>query len=86
MTQNRLETDIVIIGSGAGGAAIAGELARNGRTTMIVEAGPKRTDPAGSHVRNNTPSESQLPNIGLLLEDALVFPGLVEEAPGDITD
>jgi len=38
MTQNRLETDIVVVGSGAGGAAIAGELARNGRTTLIVEA------------------------------------------------
>ena len=45
-----------------GGAAIAGELARNGRTTLIVEAGPKRTDPPGSHVRNNTPSEKKLPN------------------------
>ena len=62
MTQNRLETDIVVVGSGAGGAAIAGELARNGRTTLIFEAGPKRTDPPGSHVRNNTPSEKKLPN------------------------
>ena len=49
MTQNRLETDIVIIGSGAGGAAIAGELARNGRTTMIVEAG---FNPANREERN----------------------------------
>ena len=62
MIKNRLETDIVVVGSGAGGAAIAGELARNGRTTLIVEAGPKRTDPPGSHVRNNTPSEKKLSN------------------------
>ena len=86
MTQKLLETDIVIIGSGAGGAAIAGELARNGKTIKIVEAGPKRTDPAGSHIRNSTPSENQLPNIGSILEDALVFPGLAKEAPGDVTD
>ena len=81
-----MKTDIVVVGSGAGGAAIAGELARNGRTTLIVEAGPKRTDPPGSHVRNNTPSEKKLPNVGSLLDDALVFPGLIEEAPGDITE
>ena len=73
MTQNRLETDIVVVGSGAGGAAIAGELALNGRTTLIVEAGPKRTDPPGSHVRKNTPSEKKLPNE--LYLTALLFYG-----------
>ena len=62
MIKNRLETDIVVVGSGAGGAALAGELARYGRTTLIFEAGPKRTAPPGSHVRNNTPSEKKLPN------------------------
>ena len=62
MIKNRLETDIVVVGSGAGGAAIAGELALNGRTTLIVEAGPKRTDPPGSHVLNNAPSEKKLSN------------------------
>ena len=46
MTENRLKTDIVVVGSGAGGAAIAGELAHNGRTTLTVEAVLKE---AGTH-------------------------------------
>ena len=62
MIQNRSETDTVVFGSRARGGAIAGELARNGRITLIVEAGPKRTDPPGSHVRKNTPSEKKLSN------------------------
>ena len=73
MTQNRLETDIIVVGSGAGGAVITDEFARNGRTTLIFEAGPKRTDPPGSHVGNNTPSEKKLPNE--LYLTALLFYG-----------
>ncbi len=40
------ETDIVdalIIGSGAGGAPLAAELARNGKTVVVLEAGPAFT-------------------------------------------
>src|SRR6185369_454446 len=37
-----LETDFVVVGSGAGGAAAAVILARAGRSVTIVEAGPWR--------------------------------------------
>jgi choline dehydrogenase-like flavoprotein len=86
MTIDRLETDVVILGSGAGGAAIAGELARNGRNSIVIEAGQQKTNPVGSHVRNSSPLESQLPNIGSLLKGSLVFPGMAKEPPGDIKD
>lgn len=39
------ETQVLVVGSGAGGAAVAGELCRQGIPTIIVEAGSKITEP-----------------------------------------
>lgn len=41
--------DVVVVGSGAGGAAVAGELARKGRRVVVIEAGAAGT---GEHGRN----------------------------------
>jgi choline dehydrogenase-like flavoprotein len=35
--------DVVVVGSGAGGGIVAGELAERGRTVLLLETGPHRT-------------------------------------------
>lgn len=67
------ETQVLVIGSGAGGAAVAGELMRRGKEVLMVEAGPRKTDPLGSHIRNRDPSEAGLPRFNESLGEALVF-------------
>jgi C-glycoside oxidase len=69
-----VETQVVVIGSGAGGAAVAGELCRHGISTIVVEAGPQCALPLGSHIRNRDPSEAGLLQYNDALDGALCFP------------
>jgi C-glycoside oxidase len=46
------DADVLVVGSGPLGAAIARRLAEHGRSVLLLEQGPAITDPPGSHVRN----------------------------------
>jgi C-glycoside oxidase len=46
------DTDVLVIGSGPLGAAVARRLAEHGRSVLMLEQGPAITEPPGSHVRN----------------------------------
>lgn len=60
--------DAVIVGSGAGGAAVAGELAREGARVVIVEAGDGTT---GGHARNTDAGPLDAGGFGSAILDGL---------------
>ena len=53
--QGSRRADVVVVGSGAGGAAVAGELARKGVRVVLIEAGATGTGEHGRN-RNSTPA------------------------------
>ena len=77
----RIRTDSVVVGSGAGGAAVAGELLRAGQRVVLVEAGPQLGPRPGAHLRNARPSEDELDAFGAQIEATLGFHGGAEAFP-----
>jgi choline dehydrogenase-like flavoprotein len=80
VTTERLEADVVVVGSGAGGAAVSGKLIRNGCDVIMLEAGPRRGN-APEHARNVDPTEDGLGAFGAFLEANLSVQSQAEAAP-----
>jgi choline dehydrogenase-like flavoprotein len=79
--RSNITTDVLIIGSGAGGAAVAGALAAGGRRVTILEAGPPRDSWPLGHARNLDPTEDGLAAFARRLDEFLVWPSLADSAP-----
>lgn len=58
---NEFSADVIVIGSGAGGAAVAGELGRNGVSVKVLEMGPVITTSTGGQARNPDSRDSAMP-------------------------
>lgn len=63
---------VVVVGAGAGGCAVAGELARGGLDVLLVEAGPRLTPRLGQSLRNDFLAEDDQERYASLLEQTLV--------------
>lgn len=70
----RIEADVVIAGSGAGGSAVAGELLRAGARVVVIEAGPVRFGKPGLHARNLDTSEAALVEFGKVIAREWIYP------------
>lgn len=78
-----LTADIVVVGSGAGGGAVAGELWRAGFDVLVLEAGGDRFPGGVVHSRNLHPSVAEDPLSGAIIDREWVFPcGAAEPLTG----
>ena len=83
----KIFADIVIAGSGAGGSAVGGELAAQGMKVVVLEAGPQRFSPLGTHVRNVYSSEADLSVVGdVIYSEMLTYPSQEAEPVSQIRD
>lgn len=74
MSKQNLQADVIVVGSGAGGAAVAGRLGRAGKRVIVVEAGPLRFGSTGGHARNLDVSEAGMLAYAKEVTKEWVFP------------
>ncbi|MDR7188231.1 choline dehydrogenase-like flavoprotein [Microbacterium sp. BE35] len=80
---SRFTADVIVIGSGAGGAAVAGELGRRGMTVKVLEAGSIATTAAGTHSRNERPMDASMPEaVEYLSRNYVAFNGDAQAQSG----
>ena len=78
-----LTADVAVVGSGAGGGTVAGELWRAGLDVIVLEAGKDRFAGSVVHSRNLHPSVAEDPLAGADIDREWVFPcGAVEPLQG----
>ncbi|MET0451810.1 MAG: GMC family oxidoreductase [Mycobacterium sp.] len=79
------QADVVVVGSGAAGATVAGEALRDGRSVILIEAGQDAgSGRPGRHLRNDAPSDDQLDDFAQIMGRGLVNHGGVKEQRGDV--
>lgn len=76
--------DAVVVGSGAGGAAVAGALRAAGASVAVVEAGAQLCSRPGSHVRNRWLGTEGLDRFGAAIVAALGPHAGARETPRDV--
>lgn len=79
-----MNADVVVVGSGAGGSAVAGELARQGAKVLLVEAGGEVAPRPSWQGRNKAPAERDLEAYGQFLESVLGLYAETEPSPRDL--
>lgn len=82
--ETTLEADVCVVGSGAGGAAIAAALAHAGHSVVVLEAGPYRT-PDNFTQREADGYESMFQGHGVLTSEDLAFGILAGQTAGGST-
>lgn len=79
--------DVIVIGSGAGGSAIADTLTKNGKTVLVLEAGPNHFDGLDDGTKPPVPrfssDELKLYVRNYILPDPYVEPRTFRFTPGD---
>lgn len=73
--------DVVVVGSGAGGSAVAGALARQGLAVVVVDAGRSRFGIPGQHARNLSWREPELALFAGQIQTHMVFPDGSDRGP-----
>ncbi len=82
--ETTLETDVCVVGSGAGGAVIAAKLAQAGHRVVVLEAGPYRT--AASFLQREADAyEHMFQGHGVLTSRDLAFGLLAGQTAGGST-
>jgi choline dehydrogenase-like flavoprotein len=85
--KKNLKADVVVAGSGAGGSTVAGELSAAGLSVIVLEAGPQRFSPLGTHVRMVYSSEADLSKVGdVIYNEMLSNPSLSPDPIANIRD
>ncbi|WP_294569115.1 GMC family oxidoreductase N-terminal domain-containing protein [uncultured Arthrobacter sp.] len=82
---DEMNADVAVIGAGAAGSAIAGEVLRAGLSVVLVEAGPHTTPGRfGRHLRNDGPGDDGLQAFGQVMRTNLSHHGRSTGDHGDI--
>src|SRR2546425_12277042 len=79
--ETTLETDVCVIGSGAGGSVVAAKLAALGRRVIVLESGPYRTA-ADFNQREADAYDTMFQSHGILTTKDLAFTVLADQTPG----